>query len=140
MTDTFSAAKRSQIMSRVRSKDTTPELIVRKLCFSLGYRSRLHAQNLPGKPDLVFPGRSKVIFVHGCFWHLHTCKRGRNVPASRVEYWENKLNRNKPRDQSTRRRLRYRGWKVLTVWECQTRVKKRDWLADRIVGFLEEDG
>jgi DNA mismatch endonuclease, patch repair protein len=116
--DTFSRAKRSEVMSRIRSKDTNPELVVRRLLSSLGYRYRLHRASLPGKPDLVFASRRKAIQVHGCFWHSHYCLKGR-VPKSRLDYWITKLERNKRRDRSNRRKLARLGWKVLTVWECQ---------------------
>lgn len=106
-------------MARIRSKNTRPELLVRKLVFSLGYRYRLHARDLPGNPDLVFRKLRKVIFIHGCFWHLHeTCGLAR-LPKSRLDFWAPKLKGNKQRDQRNKRALRKGGWKVLTVWECQ---------------------
>lgn len=117
--DTLSVAERSEIMSRVRSKDTVPEMLVRRTVFSLGYRYRLHDRTLPGCPDLVFRGREKVIFVHGCFWHRHSgCPKAR-VPKSRTDFWLQKLEGNKKRDDKNVRRLRRQGWKVLTIWECQ---------------------
>lgn len=117
--DTLSVAERSEIMSRVRSKDTVPEMLVRKTVFSLGYRYRLHDRTLPGCPDLVFRGRKKVIFVHGCFWHRHSgCPKAR-VPKSRTDFWLQKLEGNKKRDDKNVRKLRRQGWKVLTIWECQ---------------------
>ncbi|MDP6443228.1 MAG: DNA mismatch endonuclease Vsr, partial [Pirellulaceae bacterium] len=99
MTDVFSTEKRSQVMRAVSSKDTGPEWAVRRLAHSLGYRYRLHVEDLPGKPDLVFPSRDKVIFVHGCFWHQHRCKRGNRIPKTRTDYWVAKLQRNKQRDR-----------------------------------------
>ena len=111
-------------MRRIRSKDTSPELALRRLVHSLGYRFRLHRKDLPGKPDLVFPSRLKVIFVHGCFWHQHPgCREGR-MPASRREYWEPKLTRNQTRDAENRIRLKEKGWDVLTVWECSLQEPK----------------
>lgn len=137
MPDTFSPAKRSAIMRAVRSKDTAPELVVRRLIHSLGYRYRLHVRSLPGCPDVVLPWRKKVLFVHGCFWHQHSCSRGNRIPASNRRYWLEKLRGNKHRDAGHRRALRRRGWRVLTVWECQTTYGKLDTLAARICNFLE---
>lgn len=135
MTDVFSRAKRSWIMSRVRGKDTSPELIVRSLAHCLGYRFRLHRSDLPGKPDLVFPSRHKVIFVHGCFWHGHGCARGNRIPKTNVSYWRNKIGRNVVRDRKHRRSLRNLGWGYLVIWECQ--IKNSGKLASRLTGFLE---
>ncbi len=135
--DIFTREKRSRIMRRVRSENTKPELVVRKLAHGLGYRFRLHRKGLPGKPDLVFVGRRKVIFVHGCFWHQHSCKRGARKPATRREYWLAKLDRNVTRDKSVTRRLRRMGWGVMIVWECQTTGGKLDRLAGRITRFLD---
>lgn len=117
--DHLSTERRSENMRRIRSKDTAPEFIVRSLVHRLGYRYRLHRKNLPGHPDLVFPGRHKVIFVHGCFWHQHArCKSGR-LPKSNLEYWTEKLERNKARDLANRRRLTRLGWRCLVIWECE---------------------
>jgi DNA mismatch endonuclease (patch repair protein) len=117
--DSLNAKQRSENMSRIRSKDTQPEMRVRKLAHRLGYRYRLHVRDLPGKPDLVFASKQKVIFVHGCFWHQHQkCREGR-LPASRPEYWIPKLTRNTDRDKQHIASLRKLGWKVLTLWECE---------------------
>lgn len=121
-------------MSRVKSKDTTPEMIVRRLLHALGYRYRLHATALPGKPDLVFAARRKVIFVHGCYWHGHDCKRGARTPSTRQDYWVPKLARNKERDALNVSSLEQLGWDVLVVWECE--IKDRVALADRLHDFL----
>jgi DNA mismatch endonuclease (patch repair protein) len=107
-------------MSRIGSKNTAPEIAVRKLLFSMGYRFRLHRSELPGTPDIVFIGRRKIIFVHGCFWHAHGCKIGR-PPKSRVDFWQAKLKRNSDRDRENERALRRQGWDVLTLWQCETR-------------------
>jgi DNA mismatch endonuclease (patch repair protein) len=117
--DSLSPAERSEIMARVRSKDTRPELIVRKLVFALGYRYRLHGKNLPGRPDMVFKNRRKVIFVHGCFWHRHARCALARLPKSRLDFWLPKLEGNKLRDRRNLRALAKEGWKVLTIWECQ---------------------
>jgi len=121
-------------MSRVRGKNTVPEMIVRRLVFSMGYRYRLHDAALPGKPDLVFPSRRKVIFVHGCFWHGHTCRAGQNRPASNLAYWSTKLDKNQARDQDNQKRLKATGWDSLVVWECELRDAER--MVKRLSAFL----
>lgn len=132
--DTLEPEQRSARMALVRSKDTKPEMIVRKLVHALGYRYRLHRRDLPGTPDLVFPGRTKVIFVHGCFWHRHKdCERAR-LPKSRGEFWLPKLQANATRDARNARRLRTLGWGVMTIWECQLSDIER--LTSRIRRFL----
>lgn len=136
MTDTVSQVERSRIMAAVKSKDTTPELAVRRLVHAMGYRYRLHVQSLPGKPDLVFPRLRKVINVNGCFWHLHGCARCR-IPSSRRRYWVAKLHRNAERDKQVWRALRQVGWQVLVVWECQTSSKTLARLRAKVARFLE---
>lgn len=126
--------QRSHVMRRVRGKDTGPELIVRRLAHHMGYRYRLHRKNLPGKPDLAFISRRKVIFVHGCFWHGHDCKRGARVPKTNTDYWRHKIEGNRTRDADTRTALMMQGWSVLTIWECET--KDQDALARNIDTFL----
>ena len=123
-------------MQAIRKTDTKPELIVRKLVYSLGYRYRLYRRDLPGTPDLVFSGRRKVIFVHGCFWHQHERCRLANKPRSRTQYWLPKLERNKDRDIKNLLALRKLGWKTLVIWECETSDK--DQLRERLLRFLEE--
>lgn len=137
MADVLTPEQRSYCMSRIRGKDTKPELIVRKLVHALGYRFRLHVNDLPGRPDLVFRNRHKVIFVHGCFWHRHNCRYGRVQPKTRAAFWRKKLAGNKKRDARNRRDLRQQGWTVLVVWECQTR--RLEWLAERLERFLSDD-
>lgn len=133
--DTLDPGQRSARMALVRGKNTKPELVVRRLVHGLGYRYRLHRRDLPGTPDLVFPNRRKVIFVHGCFWHRHmNCALGR-LPKSRSEFWFPKLEGNAERDERNVRELAQLGWRVLTVWECQLRDKTR--LADMIRRFLD---
>jgi DNA mismatch endonuclease (patch repair protein) len=123
--DSLSPSERSEIMARVRSKNSRPELAVRKLAFGLGYRYRLHARELPGCPDLVFRPRHKVIFVHGCFWHRHpNCVLAR-MPKSRLEFWGPKLEGNHERDDRNKKALAREGWKVLTIWECELRDAER---------------
>lgn len=118
--DRVSEQKRSYIMSSVGSKNTGPELVVRKLLYRLGYRYRLHKEGLPGTPDIVFNGRKKAIFVHGCFWHGHGCKYGR-LPKSKIEYWSQKIDMNRERDEMNVQKLKSFGWEVLTVWQCELR-------------------
>lgn len=122
MADKLTPERRSANMSKIRNRDTAPELAVRRLAHALGYRFRLHRKDLPGKPDLVFPGRKAVIFVHGCFWHQHpdpVCLNGRR-PKSRTEYWTPKLDGNIARDTRRQTELEAAGWRVLTIWECET--------------------
>lgn len=121
-------------MRAVKSRDTKPELAIRRLLHRLGYRYRLHRDDLPGKPDLVFPGRSKVIFVHGCFWHGHECPRGARAPKRNAAYWQSKIQRNKTRDFQNIVKLEVSGWRVLVIWECE--INNRDDLADYLIGFL----
>lgn len=128
---------RSEVMRRVRSVDTTPEMAVRRLCHAMGYRFRLHRRDLPGKPDLVFPARRKAIFVHGCFWHGHNCKRGARVPKNNRAYWVQKISRNRERDSANRRRLGDDGWDSLVVWECEIETTA---LSERLREFLSPPG
>lgn len=123
MTDKLTPERRSRNMARIKSKDTSPELIVRKLVYSIGYRFRLHRKDLPGKPDIVFPSRNKVIFVHGCFWHQHTNKKclDSRLPKSNRKYWLHKLEKNKLRDKLAKSYLTRLGWKYLVIWECETK-------------------
>lgn len=111
---------RSAVMSRIRSCNTKPEIIVRKALHAAGLRFRLHRKNLPGRPDLVFPSRRLAVFVNGCFWHQHGCRLS-HIPRSRLEYWVPKLARTRQRDDVIRQSLAETGWRVLTVWECETR-------------------
>ncbi len=124
---------RSRTMRAVKSKDTAPEMIVRRLLHGAGFRYRLHRGDLPGSPDLTFPSSRKVIFVHGCFWHGHTCARGSRVPKANSDYWRKKIAGNVRRDQRSARALRQSGWKPLIVWECQLRSER---LLSRLTNFL----
>jgi DNA mismatch endonuclease, patch repair protein len=135
MADNLTGAQRRKTMAAVKSRNTTPELAVRSLVHRLGFRFRLHGVDLPGSPDLVLPKHRAVIFVHGCFWHGHSCRRKRPKPQTNVEYWQAKIERNCRRDRRVRRRLRSAGWRVLVVWECQA---TRDDLADRLTEFLDD--
>ena len=119
MTDVYSPEKRSAVMRRVKGRDTTPEKTVRRLLTRLGARYRLHRKDLPGKPDIVMPGRRLALFVHGCFWHGHDCARGARVPKANRDYWTAKVARNRARDEAAREALTGSGWRVETLWECE---------------------
>jgi DNA mismatch endonuclease (patch repair protein) len=126
---------RSENMRAIRSKDMRPELAVRSLVHRLGYRCRLHRKDLPGKPDLVFASRRKVIFVHGCFWHSHRGCKAAHVPKSNLEYWGPKLERNRVRDKKALKAIKAIGWDAFVIWECETKDEVA--LADSIQTFLE---
>ena len=128
-------AVRSRIMAAIRSTNTTPEMVVRRLTHGMGYRYRLHGARLPGRPDLVFASRRKAIFVHGCFWHQHSCRRGERTPKTNRAYWLHKLRRNVERDAQNLDKLKQLGWRALVIWECET--KEREALGERIRAFLD---
>jgi DNA mismatch endonuclease (patch repair protein) len=129
-----SKEKRSQIMRAVKGKNTAPELLVRKLIFSLGFRYRLHGSHLPGNPDIFFPKKKKAIFIHGCFWHGHSCKRGNRIPATNNAYWQNKIEKNKLRDKKNLTLLSETGWSTLVIWECD--LKNTSTLTNSILAFI----
>jgi DNA mismatch endonuclease (patch repair protein) len=133
--DRLTRERRSALMSRIRGKDTAPEKTLRAALHKAGYRYRIHVRDLPGCPDIVFPGRRKVIFVHGCFWHSHpNCRLGA-LPKSKLSYWKPKLQANVKRDQRNIRKLRRQGWGVLIVWQCK--LKKLGGCLSRIKRFME---
>src|SRR5688572_4811673 len=132
--DTLTPRERSERMGRIRAKNTRPELQIRRMLHARGFRYRLHRRDLPGSPDLVFPGKRKVIFVHGCFWHRHTCQTGRRAVRTRSEYWKSKFERNVSRDLRKEQELAGLGWDVLVVWECE--VKETGGLRERLIDFL----
>ena len=133
--DIWSKEKRSQVMSNIRSIDTKPELLVRSLLHQAGYRFRIHRKDLPGKPDIVLPKYKAVVFVHGCFWHLHSGCRDGTVPKTRADYWKNKLLRNKERDKEHMRTLQKLGWRVLRLWECEVE-KETDKVLEKLNNIL----
>jgi DNA mismatch endonuclease (patch repair protein) len=136
--DTLTRMERSERMSRVRNRDTKPEMVVRRLLHRLGFRYRLHDKLLPGAPDLVFKSRRKVIFIHGCFWHRHSdprCKLAR-MPKSKLEFWEPKLEGNRRRDLKNQSELEAMGWQYLIVWECE--LGHREQLENKLLEFLTE--
>ena len=135
MTDIISKDARSRLMSRIGPKDSKPEMRVRRVAHNLGYRFRLHRRDLPGTPDLVFPSRRCIIFVHGCFWHRHgECRDGASMPKTRPEFWRQKLEGKVERDERKLVKLRELGWQCLVIWECETRDPEA--LAGRLGKFL----
>ena len=132
--DVHSKKTRSFNMSRIKAKDTKPELIVRRVCHKLGLRFRLHRKDLPGKPDLVFPRHNALIFVHGCFWHKHNCRFGRVKPKTNADFWEEKRQKTFERDISNKKTLKSVGWKVIEIWECE--IKKEEELKKKILKIL----
>ncbi len=134
MTDVFSKNKRSWIMSRVKGKDTKPEILVRSFLFKMGFRFRLHRNDLPGTPDIILPRHRKIIFVHGCFWHGHkNCTRSKR-PAANKNFWKEKLNSNIERDQKNYKDLKNLGWEVLVIWECETKNSEK--LLEKLERFM----
>ncbi|WP_227340128.1 very short patch repair endonuclease [Sphingopyxis sp. P8] len=133
MVDHVSPDRRSRIMARVGQRDTKPEMILRRALFSLGYRYRLHSRRLPGRPDLVFPARKKVIFVHGCFWHGHGCRWGK-LPKTRLDYWEPKIRANIERDRRALSTLAEQGWTSYVVWQCE--LRQPELVIERVEEFL----
>jgi len=133
--DTLSKEKRSWNMSRIKGKNTKPEMIVRSMLHRLGFRFRLHRKDLPGKPDIVLPKYRTVFFVHGCFWHRHEGCKYTYLPKSRIEFWEKKFRQNVARDQEALKKLGAKGWRVLIVWECQTKNRKE--LDEKLETFLK---
>lgn len=139
MADTLTPSARSERMGRVRGRDTKPEMVVRRLIHGMGYRYRLQARDLPGRPDIVFRKRKKAIFVHGCFWHRHpdpSCKLAR-LPKTRLDFWLPKLEGNRKRDIANVERLEAMGWQVLLVWECE--LRDREQLRNELRRFIEGD-
>lgn len=131
MADVFSKEKRSWIMSRVKSKDTQPELLVRKFLHRQGFRFRLYRKDLPGKPDIILPKYRTAIFVHGCFWHGHKGCSKANLPKTKTEWWKNKIDTNASNDIKNRKRLKKSGWRIIIIWQCDLKAKK-------IVGTLNK--
>lgn len=135
MTDVLLPRQRSYCMSRIRGKNTKPEMVVRRMAHAMGYRFRLHRRDLPGTPDLVFPRLRAVVFVHGCFWHIHRCRFGRVEPKANRVFWRTKREGNRRRDRQRGGQLKRQGWRVLTIWECELREPDR--VAQRLDSFLK---
>ncbi len=129
-------AARSAIMRAVKSADTRPEMFVRRMIHALGFRYRLHRRDMPGSPDLAFPARRKAIFVHGCFWHGHDCKRGARQPKANAEYWSAKIARNRARDAAAIEALTALGWSSFVIWECETAKSVSAELREGVIDFL----
>jgi DNA mismatch endonuclease (patch repair protein) len=137
MVDTLTPKGRSERMSRIKGKNTAPELVLRRALHASGFRYRLNVSTLPGKPDLVFPRWSAIVFVHGCFWHCHKGCRIAHIPQSSTEYWLEKFRANKRRDARAARALRALGWRVIVVWECQLSTSRRvQVVVKRVSSFL----
>ena len=132
--DNLTPERRSANVSKIRAKNTSPEMAVRRLVHGMGFRYRLHVAALPGKPDLVFPRLRKIIQVHGCFWHRHRGCIDSHIPKTRVEYWKPKLARNQKRDRANEKALRRQGWEVLIIWQCE--VNAAALLSERMAEFL----
>lgn len=133
--DTLTTEQRSERMSLVRGVDSVAELTVRRIAHRMGYRYRTHRRDLPGRPDMVFTGRRKVVFVHGCFWHRHDCPAGRRWPKSHMDFWKSKLERNRERDGETLQQLKEAGWDTLVIWECETRDSRA--VGNLLTSFLD---
>lgn len=134
MVDVFSPGKRSAIMSRIAGRNTAPEILVRRLLHSLGFRFRLYREDLPGKPDIVLPRHRKIVLIHGCFWHSHPGCHRAALPTTNVNFWQKKIAGNQARDRQTRRELSKLGWRVLVLWQCQ--LKNEAVLRRRLLRFL----
>lgn len=137
MSDKLSPERRSQNMSNIRAKNTSPEMVVRRLVYGMGFRYRLHVASLPGKPDLVLPRYRKIIEVYGCFWHQHRGCIDSHIPKSRIDYWGPKLMRNVQRDKANKKRLRADGWDVLRLWECE--LKNLELVRKQLKAFLNSN-
>jgi DNA mismatch endonuclease (patch repair protein) len=136
--DVFDPPTRSAVMRRVKGRDTGPERTVRRVLTRLGARYRLHRADLPGRPDIVLPGRRLAVFVHGCFWHGHDCARGSRVPQARRDYWTTKIAGNRARDARNAEALASAGWRVETVWECELKARALPALEERLRALLAE--
>lgn len=134
--DVHSKKQRSYNMSQIKSKNTQPEMIIRKLLWNNGLRYRLHKKELPGKPDIVFIKKKKAIFINGCFWHKHNCDFFK-WPKTRTDFWRNKINNNFIRDKRNYKKLKELGWDVLIIWECEINQKDQEQLINRIIGFIK---
>lgn len=135
MTDVLSPEQRRYCMSKIQGKNTKPEIYIRSMVHTLGYRFRLHRKDLPGKPDIVFPRLRKIIFVHGCFWHMHKCRWGKVKPKTNSNFWEEKRTGNRIRDRKRVKELKDLGWDILIVWECE--LRKPDVLEKKVIEFLQ---
>ena len=139
MSDIFSFQKRSDIMSKIGGKNTKPEILVRKFLFSKGFRYRINVKTLPGKPDIVLPKYKTVIFINGCFWHGHNCKKGK-LPSSNTDFWKKKISNNKSRDDKNFDLLVKLGWKVIIIWQCEiTKTGNRTKILNRLLEDIKQN-
>lgn len=138
MTDVLTPPQRKLNMTRIRNRDTKPEMAVRSIIHSMGYRYRLHRSDLPGTPDIVFPRLKKIVFVHGCFFHMHGCKYGKVRPSTNARFWEDKRKGNVSRDRSQYLLLLEAGWQVYVIWECETRSKTLSLLQPKLTDYLSQ--
>ena len=136
MVDNLTTEQRKRNMTAIKSRHTKPEIIVRSIVHRLGFRFRLHDAKLPGKPDIVLPRHKKIILVHGCFWHMHNCKRGNVTPKTNVDYWQNKRFRNVARDKENLETYKAESWQTFTIWECEMKDKIK--LENKIKAFLKK--
>jgi len=136
MADVHSKEVRSYNMSRIKGKDTKPEILVRKFLFSKGFRYRIHDKILPGTPDIILPKYKTVILINGCFWHGHEDCRYATIPKTRTEWWQNKINKNRHNDEAVRSRLTDKGWKVVLVWSCELKAKTRDQTLEKLPSLI----
>ena len=134
--DVHTSEQRSFNMSQIKCENTKPELIIRHLLWKNGYRYNLHRKDLPGNPDIVFPGKKKAIFVHGCFWHQHNCRYSK-WPKTNSTFWKHKINGNEKRDKDNYRDLKLAGWRYLVIWECETKEKDLSGMYKKLMGFLK---
>lgn len=138
MSDIFSQTKRSDIMPKISSKDTKPEILVRKFLFSKGFRYRINVKTLPGKPDIVLPKYKTIIFVNGCFWHGHNCKKGK-LPSSNTDFWKEKISNNKSRDAKNSDLLVKLGWKVIIIWQCEiSKIDNRTKILNKLLEDIKQ--
>jgi DNA mismatch endonuclease, patch repair protein len=139
MADVLTPEQRRFNMSRIRNRNTKPEMIVRSMVHKMGFRYRLHRKDLAGKPDLVFPSRRKIIFVHGCFFHMHDCQYGKVTPKTNTEFWQNKRLRNVERDKKNIAELKQQDWNILIIWECMTKPRNIDKLSAILKNYLSNN-
>ncbi|MDR1181195.1 MAG: very short patch repair endonuclease [Bacteroidales bacterium] len=137
--DIWSKEKRSEVMSKIRSKNTEPEMILRKALFAKGYRYRINYKKLPGKPDIVFPKYKTVIFIHGCFWHGHEHCKIAHIPKRNTDFWARKISMNKERDKNNEMKVAALGWKVLTFWECEISKKELPLILERVINIFHQN-
>lgn len=138
MPDKLTKEERSHLMAKVKNKNTTPEIIVRKFLFEKGYRYRINVKTIIGKPDIVLRKYNTIIFINGCFWHGHNCKSGRNVPKTNVDYWEDKIKMNVSRDKENYEEIKNLNWNIITIWECSLKIRVREQTLLKLSNYLND--